>query len=161
MRYGKILLCLAMLCVAFAPAPCRAAAKNGTAAVTPVADAPSPVSSCSVKVAVEHEGADMVGAKFALALKGVYSANALFTLTEADAPKMKVYLSTAPEFPGRPALASVYAVVWAFSQNDGTLSFLLGREVGVVAADEADALAVKIAERTDGFAVKYSYLFKD
>ena len=152
--------CVVLFCLLLLPAPCHAA-ENGTKNIKTVADTPSPASPRSVKVAVEHEGADMVGARLALALKGVFNAHSLFALTETDAPKMKVYLATAPEFPGRPALASVYAVVWAFSQNNGTLSFLLGREVGVAAADEVDALAVKIAEQTYGFAVKYSYLFKE
>lgn len=128
---------------------------------TPVADKPAATANRSTAVAVEHEGTDTLGAKLAFQLKGVFNSSSLFTLSEKDGPKIKVLLSTVAEFPSRPNLASAYAVVWVFSQADGTLSFTLARDVGVVTADDLDALVAKIAERTDGVAVKYGYLFKN
>ena len=125
----------------------------------PPADKPAPQPERATAVAVEHDGTDTVGAKLAFQLKGAFNTSSLFNLTEKDGPKIKVYLSTTAEFPGRPGLASAYAVVWAFSQADGTLSFLLARDVGLVAADEVDGLVNRLAERTDGVAVKYRYLF--
>ncbi|MDL2209434.1 hypothetical protein LJC26_01330 [Desulfovibrio sp. OttesenSCG-928-O18] len=127
---------------------------------SPVADKPANVKvDRTTAVMVEHEGTDTLGAKLAFQLKGTFNASSLFTLTEKDAPKLKVLLSTAEEFPSRPNIASIYSLTWAFSQGEGTLSFLLAREVGLITAEELDALILKIAERTDGIAAKYSYLF--
>ena len=127
----------------------------------PVADKPAVTADRSTAVAVDHEGTDTLGAKMAFQLKGVFNSSSLFTLSEKDGPKIKVLLSTVAEFPSRPNLASAYAVVWVFSQADGTLSFTLARDVGVVTAEDLDALVAKLAERTDGVAVKYGYLFKN
>lgn len=132
-----------------------------TAPAKPVADKPVDVKTDrTIAVMVEHEGTDTLGAKLAFQLKGTFNASSLFTLTEKDAPKLKAVITTAAEFPSRPHIASVYSVVWVFSQAEGTLSFMLAREVGVVNAEDLDALVAKIAERTDGIAAKYSYLFK-
>ena len=139
--------------------PCAYAADAAPA--KPVADKPAEVKTDrTTAVAVDHEGTDTLGAKLAFQLKGAFNGSSLFTLTEKDAPKLKVVITTAAEFPSRPNIASVYSVVWAFSQAEGTLSFMLAREVGVVNAEDLDALIAKIAERTDGIAAKYSYLFK-
>ncbi|CAK7028915.1 MAG: hypothetical protein DELT_02697 [Desulfovibrio sp.] len=155
MRILFIAFFVAILCVA----PASFAAEQAPA--KPVADKPAEVKpDRATAVAVEHEGTDTLGAKLAFQLKSTVNASSLFTLTEKDAPKLKVVLTTAAEFPARPHIASVYSVVWAFSQAEGTLSFMLAREVGVVSAEDLDALVAKIAERTDGIAAKYSYLFK-
>ncbi|MDE7371988.1 MAG: hypothetical protein K2N07_09695, partial [Desulfovibrio sp.] len=71
-----------------------------------------------------------------------------------------VLLNTAPEFPGRPAVGSVYGVCWVFSQGKGYLGYLLAREVGTVNAEDLDALVDKLVERTDGIAAKYGNLWK-
>lgn len=144
-----------MLCAA----PSALAAPQ-QAAAQPVADKPAAVSvDRTTAVAVEHEGTDTLGAKLAFQLKGAFNTSSLFTLTDKDEAKLKVFLTTTAEFPSRPHIASVYSIVWAFSQADGTLSFLLAREVGVVAAEDIDALVPRLAERTDGIAAKYGYLF--
>lgn len=156
-RLHILLLTIAVAALCFAPA-CLAAE---SAPAKPVADKPAVTAADrTTAVMVEHEGTDTLGAKLAFQLKGTFNVSSLFTLTEKDAPKLKVVITTAAEFPSRPHIASVYSVVWAFSQAEGTLSFMLAREVGVVNAEEVDALIAKIAERTDGIAAKYSYLFK-
>ncbi len=127
----------------------------------PVADKPASTNERSTTVAVEHEGTDTLGSKLAFQLKDGFNKSSLFALSEKDGPKIKVLLSTVAEFPSRPNIASAYAVVWVFSQAEGTLSFTLAREVGLVTAEELDALVAKLAERTDGVAVKYGYLFKN
>ena len=138
--------------------PASAAQQNPPA--KPVADSPAPVKADrTTPVAVEHEGTDTLGAKFAFQLKDAFNSSSLFTLTGKDAPKLKVFISTVAEFPSRPAIASAYSIVWTFSQAEGTLSFLLAREVGLVTAEDLAALVAKTAERTDGVAAKYSYLF--
>jgi hypothetical protein len=129
-------------------------------AARPLPDKPAATVDRSSAVAVEHEGSDTLGAKLAFQLKELFNSSSLFKLTETDAPKIKVLLSTTPEFPSRPGLASAYAVVWVFSPSENLLSFTLAREVGVVGADDLDALAARLAERSDGVAVKYGYLFK-
>ncbi len=147
------------LCVLFVLCAATAAFAAESAASRAPADKPAAQAERTTSVSVEHEGTDPVGAKLAFQLKGAFNASPLFNLTEKDGPKIKVYLSTMPEFPGRPGLASAYAVVWAFSQADGTLSFFLARDVGLTAADEVDGLVSRLAEKTDGMAVKYRYLF--
>ena len=167
MKYVRIVLtCIALTAamVLVSPAPWAfAAAQSGTqpgAPAKPVADKPAETAADrTTAVMVEHEGTDTLGAKLAFQLKGTFNSSSLFTLTEKDAPKLKVFISTLEEFPSRPHIASAYSVVWAFSQAEGTLSFLLSREVGLVSADELDALVAKLAERTDGIAAKYGYLF--
>lgn len=152
------LLALLTLCLAAPALPAEPGDKP--AAAKPVADKPAAAQADrSTPVMVEHEGTDTLGAKLAFELKGTFNTSSLFTLTEKDAPKLKVFLSTTAEFPARPNIASAYSVVWAFSQADGTLSFLLAREVGLVSPDELGALIARIAERTDGVAAKYAYLF--
>lgn len=154
------LLALLALCLAAPTMPAMAAESGDKPVATrPVADKPAAQADRSTPVMVEHEGTDTLGAKLAFELKGTFNTSSLFTLTEKDAPKLKVFLATTPEFPGRPNIASAYSVVWAFSQADGTLSFLLAREVGLVSADELGALIARIAEQTDGIAAKYAYLF--
>ena len=149
-----------ILCSALSFAAYAADSSTRVAAGTPVADKPVAVQvDRSTAVMVEHEGTDTLGAKFAFQLKGAFNTSSLFTLTELDAPKLKVFITTAAEFPSRPQIASVYSIAWAFSQAEGTLSFLLAREVGVVSAEEVDFLVARTAERTDGFAAKYAYLF--
>ncbi|MCC8193718.1 MAG: hypothetical protein LIP28_03630 [Deltaproteobacteria bacterium] len=139
------------------------AAQSGDAqpaVANPVADKPAVIQADrTTAVMVEHEGTDTLGAKLAFQLKGTFNTSSLFTLTEKDGPKIKVLLSTTAEFPSRPHIASAYSVTWAFSQADGTLSFLLAREVGLVVPEDLDSLVATLAERTDGMAAKYAYLF--
>ena len=138
--------------------PAALAAEAAPAA--PVPDKPAVVDADrATAVAVEHEGTDTLGAKMAFQLKGAFNASSLFTLTDKDVPKLKVFITTVEEFPSRPHIASAYSIVWAFSQGEGTLNFLLAREVGLVMAEDLDALVAKTAERTDGIAAKYGYLF--
>ena len=152
--------CLAVAALLCFASPVHAATNAQPAAANPVADKPVDVKvDRTTAVMVEHEGTDTLGAKFAFQLKGLFNTSSLFTLSEKDVPKLKVFISTVEEFPGRPNIASAYSIVWAFSQAEGTLSFLLAREVGLATAEELDALVAKTAERTDGIAAKYAYLF--
>lgn len=146
-----------LLCFA---SPVHAASNAQPTAAPPVADKPMDVKvDRTTAVMVEHEGTDTLGAKLSFHLKGLFNTSSLFTLSDKDTPKLKVFIATVEEFPGRPNIASAYSIVWAFSQAEGTLSFLLAREVGLATAEELDALVAKIAERTDGIAAKYAYLF--
>ncbi len=153
---------MAVLAAFFAFPVCAAQQEAGAQppAVAPVADKPAAAQvDRTTAVMVEHEGTDTLGAKLAFQLKGTFNTSSLFTLTEKDTPKIKVVIASTAEFPSRPSIASVYSVVWAFSQAEGTLSFLLARDVGLVTAEELDGLVASIAERTDGIAAKYAYLF--
>ncbi len=161
-RYALFIVLTAMLgCGLAFPALARAAEAVPQPGITaPVADKPAAVQADrATAVEVEHEGTDMLGAKLALELKGAFNTSSLFTLTDKDVPKLKVLISSTPEFPSRPSIASAYSIVWVFSQAEGTLSFLLAREVGLVDAGGLDALVVQTAKRTDGIAAKYAYLF--
>ena len=123
-------------------------------------DKPANVAERRANVAVVHEGTDSIGARLSTRLKETFNASNLFRLSEKDGPKMWLLLNTAPEFPERPGMGSVYSLTWAFSQNENHLSYLLSREVGTLSPDQIDALVHRIVERSDGIAVKYGYLFK-
>lgn len=154
------LMAALVLCFAAPASAAQPGDADRPAAAKPVADKPATAQADrSTPVMVEHDGTDTLGAKLAFQLKGTFNTSSLFTLTEKDTPKLKVFLTTAAEFPSRPHIASAYSVVWAFSQAEGTLSFLLAREVGLVSAEDMDSLITQIAERTDGVSAKYAYLF--
>ena len=160
MRHRFFLLCIGVAaCFAVLvslSAPCAAAAEPSA---KPLVDRPIPAADRTTRVMIVHEGSDVVGTKLAFHLKNVFNTSSLFTLTETKGSRLKVYLSSVAEFPSRPGIASAYSVVWAFSQSEGTLDFLLARDVGLVSPDDVDALVTKIAERTDGLAARYAYLF--
>ncbi len=124
-----------------------------------IQDSPQAVTGRTTAVAVELDGSDAAGAKLAFELKELFNSSTLFELTDRDTPKLKVFLSTAPEFASRPELGSVFAVVWVYSETERTLKHYLAREVGVVSDGTARALAQRLAERTDRLASNYAYLF--
>ncbi len=125
-----------------------------------IKDSPKAVSGRTTAVAVQHEGADSAGAKLAFQLKDSFNTSSLFDLTDMDVPKITLYISTVSEFPGRPEVGSAFAVVWTYSESEGTLKHYLSREVGVVNDATARAAAGRLAELTDVIAVKYRYLFE-
>ncbi len=123
-------------------------------------DTPAKIDARSTPVTVIHEGNDSIGARLATRLKEAFNASNLFRLEEKNAPKMRLLLNTAEEFPSRPGTGSVYSVTWIFTQSDDHLSYLLARDLGVMGMGDVDRLCYSLLERTDGIAVKYSYLFK-
>ncbi|WP_304473111.1 hypothetical protein [uncultured Desulfovibrio sp.] len=129
----------------------------------PVEDKPEKGMDRVSVVSVQLEGTDSIGARLGTRLKERFNQSNLFTLNddeEKDVPKLRLLLSTAAEFPGRPGVGSVYGVCWVFSQGKGYLGYLLAREVGTVNAENLDALVDKLVERTDGIAAKYGNLWK-
>lgn len=129
----------------------------------PVQDAPRVIADRSTLISVIMDGEDSLGARLSTRLKERFNQSSLFRLNpeeDKDTPELRLLLNTAPEFPGRPSIGSVYGVCWVFSQGKGYLGYLLAREVGTVNADDLDALVDKLVERTDGIAAKYSNLWK-
>ena len=124
-----------------------------------VPDKPIRITERNTPVAVEYEGNDSLGARLNTRIKEILNASNLFALKDEDGPKIRLLISTVPEFSSRPGLGSAYAIVWAFSQKDANLRHYLAREVGVFTADEINDIAAKIVERTDTLAVRYGYLF--
>lgn len=158
-RARVIVFVFGLLCsLAFASGAVFAAENPASGGV--VADTPAVVSNRSTAVTVEHDGTDTIGSQLSFELKGLFNRSSLFTLSEKDEPKIRLLLSTTSEFPSRPNIASAYAAVWTFSQGEGTLSFFLAREVGLVSADEMDSLVARLAEKTDGISVRYNYLLQ-
>ena len=151
--FARILtICLVLAC----SAPAWAAEEKAAS----VPNNPAKVDVRTTSVAVQADGTDSIGAKLGTGLKEAFNTSSLFKLSNNDEPKMMVLISTAPEFPSRPSVGSVYSVAWAFSQANGYLYMLLDRQVGTVAADEVDGLVAKLVEKTDGLSVKYSSLWK-
>lgn len=153
-RLAAVLLTM-LISVALCAVPVQAAE-----APAALPDTPAAASGRTTPVAVEYEGTDSIGARLSTRVKELLNTGNLFSLTEKDTPKIRILLSSAPEFPSRPGVGSAYAVVWVFSQSETTLRHYLLREVGVLTPDEVNDLAAKIVERTDGLAVRYGYLFQ-
>lgn len=129
----------------------------------PVQDLPQKIVDRSTAVNVLLEGSDAIGSRLATRLRERFNQSGLFKLNSQDEkaePELRLLINTAPEFPSRPNFGSIYGVCWVFSQGKGYLPYLLAREVGVVNADDIDALIDKLVERTDGIAAKYSNLWK-
>ncbi len=129
----------------------------------PVQDAPGPSPDRTTVVSVSVDGTDSLGARLSTRLKERFNQSSLFRLNtdeEKDNPELRLLLNTAPEFPSRPSVGSVYGVCWVFSHGKGYLGYLLAREVGTVNADDLDTLVDKLVERTDGIAAKYGNLWK-
>lgn len=130
-------------------------------ATAPAPDKPARVDARVTPISVVLEGTDSIGARLGTKLKETFNSSNLFHLTEKDTPKMRLLVSTSPEFPSRPGIASVYSVCWVFSQGEGYLSFLLSRELGTVNSEDIDGLVAQLVEKTDGLSVKYASLLKD
>lgn len=151
----------ALLCAAlFVFAPQVQAESATPQASGPVPNKPAQVKDRVTAISVVHEGTDSIGARLSSRLKESFNSSSLFRLTEADGAKMKLLITTAPEFPSRPGVGSVYSICWVFSQSDTYLPFLLSRECGTVCAEDVESLVAKLVERSDGVAVKYTSLWK-
>lgn len=141
----------------------QGAAQSAPQAGRPVEDLPAQVINRATQINVQVDGTDSIGARLSTRLKERFNQSSLFKLNsdeEKDSPELRLLLNTAPEFPSRPSVGSVYGVCWVFSQGKGYLGYLLAREVGTVNADDLDALVDKLVERTDGIAAKYANLWK-
>lgn len=155
-------LLLLLACVA-QTYPVNAAAVPAPVPGQPVEDAPKKLIDRTTAISVIMDGTDSLGARLSTRLKERFNQSSLFRLNseeESGAPELRLLLNTAPEFPARPSVGSVYGVCWVFSQGKGYLGYLLAREVGTVNADDLDGLVDKLVERTDGIAAKYSNLWK-
>ena len=107
-------------------------------------------------VVVEFEGSDVLGATlFARLQDKLDSTNPAAPPREA---KFRILLTTASEFPSRPGVGSVYAVVWTLALSEGSMEYYLVRDLGVVTPDTVDAVVTRIVGRTDGVAARYGYL---
>jgi|GEM_PF-1401434 len=147
------------------PAAVRApAASEGSPAAdadsAKLAEARAAMKADATPVAVEHEGVDTLGAKLVMQLKEIFNTGTLLALNNNDVPKLQMIVSTAPEFPSRPAVGSVYSVIWIYSERSNVLGNLLAHESGIVTPEDLDGLAARLASRTAGLAAKHSYIFK-
>lgn len=157
MRFFKIFFIFVFLSAA--PLAALAAAPQ---AGKPVEDAPRAAPDRTTIISVHLDGSDSLGSRLATKLKERFNQSSLFRLNsdeERDEPELRLLLNTAPEFPSRPGIGSVYGVCWIFSQGKGYLGYLLAREIGTVNGEDMDALVDKLVERTDGIAAKYSNLW--
>ncbi len=110
-------------------------------------------------VVVEFEGNDNIGVSLSSTLqKKINSSNPANPAREA---KFRILLSTAEEFPSRPGVGSVYAVVWTLSLSEGSMEYYLVRDLGIVTPDTVDEVADRIVSRTDGVVARYGYLDRD
>lgn len=110
-------------------------------------------------ITILHEGTDSLGARLAYQLKEIFNSGTLFALNDKDEPKLQMIISTAPEFPSRPEVGSLYCVVWTYSERPTALSSYLAQEVGVITQEGMAGLADRLALRTSGLAAKHSYIF--
>lgn len=110
-------------------------------------------------VVVEFEGNDSIGvALFNSLQKKINSTNPASPAREA---KFRILLSTAAEFPSRPGVGSVYAVVWTLALSEGSMEYYLVRDLGIVTPDTVDEVADRIVSRTEGVSARYGYLDRE
>lgn len=121
---------------------------------------PAVVKKNATPVAVVHDNVDQLGTRLAYQLKEIFNASSQFTLTAKDEAKIKLIVSTKPEFPSRPLVGSVYSVVWIFSAGENVLTHYLASEAGIVDAADVAAAAEALAGRTTAVADQYAYLFE-
>ncbi len=156
-RLAALVLAPAFLICLSGPAP---AAEQSKPAQTKIEDTPAPAKAASLPVAVELEGTDTVGAKLAFQLKEAFNGSSLFALTDKEQPKIKLLISSVPEFSERPAVGSAYAVVWVYYERSTSFASLLTREVGTVTTEDVPNLVTRLVERTSGLGARYGYLFE-
>jgi hypothetical protein len=111
-------------------------------------------------VFVVHTGDDALGGRLAFRLKENFNTASLFELTGDDVRKIKILVNTRTEFPGRPALGSIYSVTWIYQASENMLTHYLSSEIGVIPPDGLEELAEEIAARTEKVSTRYSYLFE-
>ena len=153
---------LAIVLLGFLFLPCASDAASPQPG-RPVQDKPENTLNRVTVISVGLEGTDSIGARLGTRLKERFNQSSLFTLNddeEKDIPKLYLQLETKPEFPGRPAVGSVYSVCWVFKQGKGYLGYLLARDLGTVDSESVEALVDRLVERTDGIAAKYTSLWK-
>ena len=110
-------------------------------------------------VEVEFEGNDGIGASlFDTLQKKINSSNPANPAREA---KFRILLSTASEFPSRPGVGSIYAVVWTLSLSEGSMEYYLVRDLGIVTPDTVNEVADRIVSRTEGVCARYGYLDRE
>ncbi len=134
-------------------------------AAQPVAGEPKPETTITMEerkaqVSVMHTGTDTIGIRLSTRLKELFNGSNLFQLNEKNMPKIRLVLTTKPEFSDRPHVGSVYSIIWVFSQSDSHLGYLLAHDVAVLSLEDIENVAARLIERTDGLAVKYAYLFQ-
>ncbi len=159
-RHPLFFVCMLMAGLYFMPLSTTSFAAEQPKAGAPKANTPAKTDARSTQISVSHEGTDTIGTQLSTRLKELFNASNLFQLNEKNAPKIRIVLSSKAEFTDRPHVGSVYSILWVFSQSDSHLGYLLAQDVNVLSSGDIDAVAAKIVERTDGLAVKYSYLFK-
>lgn len=147
MKTSRLLVLCAALAFLWATSPALAAD-----------DAPRKVER-RTPVVVEFEGNDSIGAAlFASLQKKINVNNPANPQREA---KFRILLSTAAEFPSRPGVGSVYAVVWTLALSEGSMEYYLVRDLGIVTPDTVDEVADRIVSRTEGVSARYGYLDRE
>ena len=110
-------------------------------------------------VIVEFEGNDALGTSlFNRLQEKVISGNPANPTREA---RFRLLLSTSAEFPSRPGVGSVYAVVWTLALTEGSMEYYLVRDIGIVTPENIDSEVNRILSRTEGVAARYGYLDRD
>lgn len=143
-----------------APAPATAAQDGDLPPGKTIPDTPAETRTAATPVAVVHGDVDQLGTRLAFRLKEIFNDSGLFALTSRDERKLKVVVTTRPEFPGRPQVGSVYAAVWIFSSGENVLTHYLACKAGTVDTTTVDATAEALAATTAAVAEQYAYLFE-
>jgi hypothetical protein len=160
-----MLLMILVLLVAWLPAPAQAEQDANATLAAPkidLPDNPEPPKQerGKIPVTVELRGDDNVGGRLAYHLKELFEKSGLFDLSAKDERKIKVMLRTVEEFPGRPNMSSAYAVVFVYSETEGTLKYLLAHDVGFVHTSSVKEDAETLVGKTHEVYSRYSYLFE-
>lgn len=113
-----------------------------------------------VPVVIEHVGNDELGGTLALKVKEKFRTSVLFQLADKSKKSIRIKVVSQSEFNERPAIGSVFTVIWTFAESQDVVPFYLAEELGLVSSLNLESTAAKLINRTDKIAEEYKYLFE-
>ncbi len=113
-----------------------------------------------IAVVIEHVGNDELGGTLALKVKEKFRTSVLFQLVDKSKKSIRIKVVSRSEFNERPAIGSVYTVIWTFAESEGVVPFYLAEDLGLVTFQNIGSIAAKLVNRTDKIAEEYKYLFE-
>ncbi|XPV77848.1 MAG: hypothetical protein ACNI27_07970 [Desulfovibrio sp.] len=111
-------------------------------------------------VYIEHEGADELGDRFALAVKEAFRKSEGFFVADSPEKSMVLTIATKVEFSDRPQLGSIASIIWRFAEKPNVFSYYLNNDLRCVDETILPKTAEAIVAKTDKIISKYFYLYE-
>lgn len=160
---NKLLLIILVIFFIF---PCSVQAQDKTAPdvkskpAEVVAKEKSPAKAEGRPVFIEHSGKDAIGGMLALKLKENLHQSSLFSIADKGKKSVRIRVVTRSEFSDRPAVGSLYTIIWTFAENDNVLAYYLSDTIGIVDNSSLELEAEKLTAMTDSVVEQYKFLFE-